>query len=300
MACMSFDQVLTSEDDPARRSKRKLTSEDIHYLRKLEVFGNKILAFYQEKLREAQAAEERLRLFIHEKRRLREEKTMVIKNKRLKIISENKLREEEEAMAVNERLTIIRENKLREEHVKKPKSTIKSEESTSSGQKKRKPPKKFVRGPIVSNEITERLKDHILNEKKGTDLKLVIQKNLYPSDTKQGQNRLSMPINQLETNEFLSADEKRILNNKVLKENEIEVLVMDGVTFECVVPMKLTMWHMASTVNYVLKTRWYEFWLANKDHLLTKSKIQVWSFRQDEKLCFAVVCVEKPVDEDDA
>ncbi|KAK1425539.1 hypothetical protein QVD17_20892 [Tagetes erecta] len=297
MACMSFDQVLTSEDDPARRTKRKPTSEDIRYMRKLQVYANNVLAFYKEKqLREEQAAKEEL---LHEKRRLREEKTRVIKNKRLKIIRENKLREAA-AMAVNKRLTIVRENKLREEHVKEPKSTIKSEESTSSGQTKRKPPKKFIRGPIVSNEVTERLKDHILNERKGTDLKLVIQKNLYPSDTRQGQNRLSMPINQLETNEFLSADEKRILNNKVLKENEIEVLVMDGLAFECVVPMKLTMWHMASTVNYVLKTRWYEFWLANKDHLLCKSKIQVWSFRQDEKLCFAVVCVEKPDDEDDA
>ncbi|KAI3755295.1 hypothetical protein L1987_55091 [Smallanthus sonchifolius] len=143
--------------------------------------------------------------------------------------------------------------------------------------------------PPVLTVSTERLKEFIVNEMKGTNVKLVIQKTLYKSDTEKGLNRLNMPVNQLENNEFLTADEKQTLNKRNTKDNDIEVLLL-GPTLEVYgEPMKLKMWHMASTVNYVLTTAWFKFWKENEVHLPKNSKIKVWSFRRDQQLCFAVV-----------
>ncbi|KAJ0911269.1 putative DNA-binding pseudobarrel domain superfamily [Helianthus annuus] len=129
---------------------------------------------------------------------------------------------------------------------------------------------------------------------KGTDVKLVIQKKLYKSDTLKTQNKLNMPFNQLEKNKFLTEDERQIVVSNVPKENNIEVSLL-GPTLEMYkLKMELTMWPMISTYNYVLKTNWYQFWFDNKQHLKEGSKIQVWSFRRDQRLCFAIVCVEKP------
>ncbi|GJX32383.1 hypothetical protein Tco_0242238 [Tanacetum coccineum] len=44
-----------------------------------------------------------------------------------------------------------------------------------------------------------------------------------------------------------------------------------------------------------LKINWVDFVEANKKVLKEKATIQVWSFRKDEQLCFAVVCVDEPV-----
>ncbi|KAM0047789.1 putative DNA-binding pseudobarrel domain superfamily [Helianthus debilis subsp. tardiflorus] len=131
---------------------------------------------------------------------------------------------------------------------------------------------------------------------KGTDVKLVIQKTLYTSDTLKTQNRLNMPLNQLETDEFLTEDERTIIESDVPKENTIEVSLL-GPTLEMYeLKMELTMWRLPRTKNYVLKTNWYRFWLDNKRRLQEGSKIQVWSFRRDQQLCFAITCVEKPGD----
>ncbi|KAK9051154.1 hypothetical protein SSX86_027780 [Deinandra increscens subsp. villosa] len=170
----------------------------------------------------------------------------------------------------------------------------------SPGQKmQRRTPKKAVRTPVVINEVTERLMWFVLNELKGTDMKLVIQKNLYYSDTRKCYNRLSMPMNQLETRDFLTADEKRIVMGKNREESVIEVPLL-GPTLEMYQDrMKLTMWRMQTSLSYVLKTRWFEFWSKYKECLKEGVKIQVWSFRIDEQLCFAVACVEEPDGKDD-
>ncbi|KAK1425563.1 hypothetical protein QVD17_20917 [Tagetes erecta] len=162
------------------------------------------------------------------------------------------------------------------------------EEIEMDGKRRKMVPQKSIHTPMVNNEVTERLKEFIVNVIKGTELRLVIQKKVFKSDTNKGLNRLNMPIKQLESNEFLREDERRILR----KEKEIEVMVL-GPTLEMYEkPMKLKMWHMTNSVNYVLTTNWHSFWKENKKVLDQDSKIQVWSFRRaDEKLCFAVVRV---------
>ncbi|CAH1424077.1 unnamed protein product [Lactuca virosa] len=146
---------------------------------------------------------------------------------------------------------------------------------------------------IVRNKITQELEEFITNELKGKEAKVVIQKTLYKSDLEENQNRLSMPMKQvIKSDEFLRKNEKQDLENG--KEFEVKLW---GPRLEMhKKPMVLKMWHMKSTSNYVLKTNWNHFVMANKKDLEINKKIQVWSFRRDEKLCFAIACLERDVD----
>ena len=159
--------------------------------------------------------------------------------------------------------------------------------------KKRNTPPKIKSGPVVKNEVTEQLQKFITSdEMNGSELKLVIQKVLYMSDLKQDQNRLSLPLKQLITEDFLTTEERLKLANK----EEIEVRVV-GPTLEMYKePMTLTIWPMKKTHNLVLKTNWYHFVKENKEYLKELSKIQVWSFRKDNQLCFALAVVARPPD----
>lgn len=159
--------------------------------------------------------------------------------------------------------------------------------------KKRKTPPKIESGPVVKNEVTEQLQKFIRSdEMNGAELKLVTQKVLYMSDLKQDQNRLSLPLKQLITEDFLTTEERLKLENK----EEMEVRVV-GPTLEMYKePMTMTIWPMKNTHNLVLKTNWYHFVKEHKEHLKELSKIQVWSFRKDNQLCFALAVVARPPD----
>lgn len=155
---------------------------------------------------------------------------------------------------------------------------------------KRKIQKKMEHVPVVINEVTEKLERFITGEMNGLDAKLVIQKILYPSDLKRSQNRLNMPIKQLKTLDFLTTEEKKDLED----EKNIKVRLVGPRLQMYPKPMELKAWRMKKTKNYVLKTNWNKFVKDNKKYLKEKSKIQVWSFRKDEQLCFALAVVDKP------
>ncbi|KAL7603389.1 hypothetical protein Lser_V15G15234 [Lactuca serriola] len=146
---------------------------------------------------------------------------------------------------------------------------------------------------IVKNQITQELEEFITNKLKGKEEKVVIQKTLYKSDLEENKNRLSMPMKQvIKPDEFLRKNEKEDL--EIGKEFEVKLW---GPRLEMhEKPMMLKMWHMNSTSNYVLKTNWNHFVMATKKDLKINKKIQVWSFRREEKLCFAIACLERDVD----
>ncbi|KAJ9553459.1 hypothetical protein OSB04_017504 [Centaurea solstitialis] len=154
--------------------------------------------------------------------------------------------------------------------------------------KKMIPNKMYVRSPAVSNETTERLKKLVTEEMNCSELKLVIQKPLYASDLAKNQNRLNMPINQLETAKFLRPHEEPLLDGDG---GWIAVPLLGPTLKFHENPMRLAKWHMKSTSNYILKTNWIEFVEANPKDLTLNTMVQVWSFRRDEQLCFALVCV---------
>nr|GFA11081.1 hypothetical protein [Tanacetum cinerariifolium] len=144
---------------------------------------------------------------------------------------------------------------------------------------------------MVKNEVTERLQKFITgDEMNGSEPKLVIQKVLYMSDLKQDQNRLNLPLKKLETEDFLMIEEKLALEN----EYKIEVRLVGPTLKMYKEPMRLVIWNMTNTKNLVLKTNWYRFVEDNKEHVKELSKIQLWSFRKDQQLCFAIAVVARP------
>ncbi|KAL8227671.1 hypothetical protein R6Q57_015255 [Mikania cordata] len=162
--------------------------------------------------------------------------------------------------------------------------------------KKRKVVRLMEREPVVEHDqvdATERLQRFITGEMYGIDIKLVIEKKLYGSDLNANQNRLNMPIKQLKTrpDEFLTADEIRTVYG-----------TKEGIAVRVVGPMLqmyekslwLKTWHMKHTDNFVLKTNWNRFVEEHIRVLKKDTLIQVWSFRKNRQLCFAIVPVGKP------
>lgn len=158
--------------------------------------------------------------------------------------------------------------------------------------KKKNMPKKNIEPPI-SNDITERLKEHITHEQNGTNIMLVIQKKLFASDLAGNQNRLTMPYNQLQTIDFLTEQERDYL---LTDKSEIDVSLL-GPTFQMFhKSMKLVRWAINSTTSYILRTEWNNFVKENKSDLKQGAIIQVWSYRKEDqnKPCFAIAVVKKP------
>ncbi|GJY56302.1 B3 domain-containing protein, DNA-binding pseudobarrel domain protein [Tanacetum coccineum] len=185
--------------------------------------------------------------------------------------------EEAESSHANEQLQIVCWDPLANKH-------------NEPDKKKRRIRPKVNCGPVVKNEVTERLQKFITDEMNGSDLKLVIQKVLYMSDLDPGQNRLNLPLKQLLTEDFLSDEERSILES----DGEIEVRLVGPNLKMFKEPMGLKIWDMTRTSNLVLKSKWKQFVEENKDYLKELSMIQIWSFRKDQQLCFALAVVDRP------
>ncbi|XP_042757755.1 B3 domain-containing protein At3g25182 [Lactuca sativa] len=169
---------------------------------------------------------------------------------------------------VNEKMKLLAEQQVKEESKLKPPTEMKNSK------------------PMVISK--RRLEEFITNEMNGKDLKLLLKKTLYESDLSKNQNRLSMPMNQLEKNiEFLTENEKHDLENG----KEFEVGLLGPRLGLHKKSMMMKMWRLKSTSSYVLKTNWNEFVEENKKDLKPHSEIQVWSFRKDNQLLFALLCV---------
>ena len=165
-----------------------------------------------------------------------------------------------------------------------------TEQLNEPNKKKRKLPEKINCGPIVKNEVTEQLQSCIRDRIQGSEIKLVIQKLLYMSDISQIQNRLNLPFNQLETKDFLTDKEKTDLE----RGEEIVVPLLGPTLRMHDEPMKLKIPCMPCT-SYVLMNNWKNFLEENKDYLKHLSTIQLWSFRVDQQLCFALAVVNRPM-----
>nr|GEV57927.1 B3 domain-containing protein, DNA-binding pseudobarrel domain protein [Tanacetum cinerariifolium] len=109
--------------------------------------------------------------------------------------------------------------------------------------KKKRIRPKVDRGPVVKNEVTKRLQKFITNETNGSDLKLVIQKVLYMYDLAPRQNRLNLPLKQLLTEDFLSDQERWILES----DGEIKVRLVGPNLKMFKEPMELKIWDMTRT-----------------------------------------------------
>nr|GFA57794.1 B3 domain-containing protein, DNA-binding pseudobarrel domain protein [Tanacetum cinerariifolium] len=102
--------------------------------------------------------------------------------------------------------------------------------------------------------------------------------------------KLNLPLKQLLTEDFLSDEERRILES----DGEIKVRLVRLNLKMFKEPIELKIWDMTWTSNLVLTSKWNQFVEENKDYLKELSMIQIWSFRKDQQLCFALVVIDRP------
>ncbi|XP_047962228.1 putative B3 domain-containing protein At3g24850 [Salvia hispanica] len=124
-----------------------------------------------------------------------------------------------------------------------------------------------------------------------TEAKLVIQKRLTSTDLSGGHNRLSIPFNDVES-DFLTEEEKEHLlgQDEKNKKRFLEVeIVQPSLAVETV---KFCRWDMPkengkTSSTYVIRGKWNE--IVHKNDLIVEMAVQLWCFRVDRELCFALV-----------
>ncbi|GAB4857879.1 hypothetical protein Ancab_015784 [Ancistrocladus abbreviatus] len=153
---------------------------------------------------------------------------------------------------------------------------IKKRDCSSSG----------IRGGVAAptSGLSAALRDKI-RQLGDDDPKLVIEKKLTACDVNSSQARLTMPGNK--TSVFLTDDEREVINSKDEKGNPkgIDTTVIDPSLQ--IRDIKLRKWCYSSSASYVLVSGWNN--VVRHNRLKTGDTVQVWSFRMQGKLGFALV-----------
>ncbi|GMN43721.1 hypothetical protein TIFTF001_012915 [Ficus carica] len=121
-------------------------------------------------------------------------------------------------------------------------------------------------GTASAPDMSIRELEDLIRDMGGYSLKLIIEKELYHSDVDDRQKRLSMPGNQILSDDFLSPKEKMILNGSTKKrgskaENGVDVGFIGPCREETT--MVLKKWSYATSSSYVLINNWYEIAMKN-------------------------------------
>lgn len=154
--------------------------------------------------------------------------------------------------------------------------------------------KAIMAGPNPPPEMSNALKEKIVKEiGEYSDLRLLLQKSLFRSDVEKNLNRLSMPLGQLESDDFLTDMEKKKLESR--KANDSNHL--EGVEIDFFEPnlefkkskMTLKKWDYDSSSSYMLSEHWYN--VVTRNGLKKEDVVQIWFFRKREgnNPCIALV-----------
>ncbi|KAJ9128945.1 hypothetical protein P3X46_034302 [Hevea brasiliensis] len=126
-----------------------------------------------------------------------------------------------------------------------------------------------------------------IRTKGGTDVKLVIMKQMFATDLNPHHDRLSIPFKQIRDSIFLTEDEKSKLKEQ--KEN-IPVTLMEPCGDES--KILLRQWNLKSSSTYVLTSSWKKVLERNHQGSSWKFKqnniVQLWSFRRNGELWLAL------------
>ncbi|KAK1361384.1 hypothetical protein POM88_045858 [Heracleum sosnowskyi] len=156
--------------------------------------------------------------------------------------------------------------------------------------------KKKRKTNMINGPVQQTLKPEFLNRIQnmgGTDIKLVIEKDLFDSDIAQRENRFSIPLNQVreDAQDFLTEDEKNTLEKRTERNRvfTLEVPLIEPNLQMTVI--KLRKWKMKKVYLYLLSGKWYQ--IARRNVLEEGNTMQVWSFRVQEQLHLALVNLSK-------
>ncbi|TYG78473.1 hypothetical protein ES288_D02G061700v1 [Gossypium darwinii] len=135
--------------------------------------------------------------------------------------------------------------------------------------------------PIPPPDLPPLFRQLIVEEMGGRGLVLVIQKTIFFSDINPTASRFSIPFSQVKTHDFLNEAEAKELDDK----NSMQVWLLDpsmrGTS------ITLNKWVMRSSSLYVLTNTWNP--LVKNNQLKKGDMVQLWSFRVNSLLCFALV-----------
>ncbi|KAJ8445881.1 hypothetical protein Cgig2_000193 [Carnegiea gigantea] len=140
-----------------------------------------------------------------------------------------------------------------------------------------------TQSPVLPHDFRE-----VIFSMGGSDPVMVLQKKLFKCDVDKGQGRITMPVRECEKRLCLTEEEKQML----LVRDEKESLV--GIRVKVIEPglqereLTFKKWRYSkNSSNYVLVNSWFEVVVKNK--LKDGDEIQIWAFRIDGKLAFALV-----------
>ncbi|KAB5524116.1 hypothetical protein DKX38_021865 [Salix brachista] len=142
-------------------------------------------------------------------------------------------------------------------------------------------------GPLLA-DLPLKVRERIASME-GKDVELVVEKQLYHTDMNDTNSRLSIPVRQVIAKKFLKEEEKRAL----VDGDCLKVKILEP-SLEMVSDMNLKQWNMfkekgSVSSSYVFITHWNS--LRRRNHLRLFDRIQVWSFRVENDLYFALVKV---------
>lgn len=150
------------------------------------------------------------------------------------------------------------------------------------------------------DELPEKFRNKIM-EMRGTEETLIFKRTLAETDVNKGISRLSIPLSKLLSYNFLTSDdEKETIETRIEggRKGSISVKVIDP-RLE-VWELKFTRYDMEKKTKkgtrgktsslYVLGYKWNHVVRANS--LRQGDDLELWSFRSQQKLCFALVLLE--------
>lgn len=151
--------------------------------------------------------------------------------------------------------------------------------------------RRFGRTPVVLRELSVEMRN-LIESMGGTDMRLVIQKHLYVTDLKGHHDRMTLPRNQVIT-KFLEEQEERELFSYG---GSLPLKVIEPCLDES--DLRLGEWKMRNTTSYVIRSGWHNKVVKKPANRLTEGQlIQVWSFRVQGGLRFAIIRLEDEVGE---
>ncbi|GAU40010.1 hypothetical protein TSUD_258020 [Trifolium subterraneum] len=131
-----------------------------------------------------------------------------------------------------------------------------------------------------------------IEQMEGNDVKLVIQKRLTMTDVTRNNGRLSVPIGKkIEKSSLLTQEEGMYLDYVPQKKGTRK---LDGMSVSMLdTNLKLwddmcfKKWKMGKSEVYNITGAWFK--LVVENHLVQDQKVQLWSFKRDNHLNFALV-----------
>ncbi|GMN37708.1 hypothetical protein TIFTF001_042674 [Ficus carica] len=138
--------------------------------------------------------------------------------------------------------------------------------------------------------MPENLREMVFRDFDVSTVTFVIQKSLFQTDLEKVENRLSMTLKQIASDDFLTEEEKGTLVTRKTDGG------LEGIEVGFIEPdkelrkteMMLKKWDSKSSSSYVFSRNWHK--VAQRNKLKVGDIVQIWFFRSREgKPCFAVV-----------